>query len=293
MGALTVKVLVTGATGFVASHLVPALADAGYGVVAFGHDEARIPRADGVEALVADLRQLVLSGLPRVDAIVHLAQANVAFPEGAADLVAVNTSSTATLLEHARAVGARQFVLASSASVYGARREPLSEGDELRADDFYAATKIAAERFVGAYAGFLEGSTTMRLVAPYGPGQRRRLIPRLVDRVRAGQPVVLNEGGSPRLNPVYVDDVVRVVLRSLELPGHRVVNVAGDDAVDVRRLSELVGEALGVEPVFEQTATLAGDVVARNELMKRELGLNELVPLADGLRRTVAVEAIA
>jgi nucleoside-diphosphate-sugar epimerase len=177
--------------------------------------------------------------------------------------------------------------------VYGHARTPLQESDEPRATDFYAATKLAAERFVGAYAGLLEGTTTMRLVAPYGPGQRARLISRLIDCLRDGLPVVLNKGSSPRLNPVYVDDVVRVVLRSLELPGDRVVNVAGDDVVDVRELAAMIGEALGVEPSFEPSHNVAGDVVAQNARMKRELGVEDLVPLADGLRRTVAVGAVA
>jgi nucleoside-diphosphate-sugar epimerase len=286
------RVLVTGATGFVAAHLVPALATAGHDVLALGHDERRIASAGGVEPVVVDLRREQLD-LPEVEAIVHLAQANVPFPEGAAELLAVNAAATARLLDHARRGGTKRFVLASSASVYGPSAEPSSETDELRAQDFYASTKIAAERFVGAYASLVAGTTTMRLVTPYGPGQRARLIPRLIERVRSGEPVVLNRGASPRLNPVFVDDVVRVVLRALELPGHRVVNVAGDDAVDVRELAMLIGDALGIEPSFEQTDETAGDVVARNDLMKRELGIDELVPLAEGLRRTVAVGAVA
>ena len=282
----------TGATGFVAAHLVPALATAGHDVLALGHDERRIATADGVEPVVVDLRREELD-LPEVDAIVHLAQANLPFPDGAAELLAVNAAATARLLDHGRRVGAERFVLASSASVYGPGAAPSTESNELRAQDFYASTKIAAERFVGAYASLLDGTTTMRLVAPYGPGQRARLIPRLIERVRSGEPVALNRGASPRLNPVFVDDVVRVVLRALELPGHRVVNVAGDDVVDVRELATLIGDAVGVEPAFEETDQTAGDVVARNDLMKRELGIDELVPLAEGLRRTVAVEAVA
>ena len=284
------RVLVTGATGFVASHLVPALAEH-HDVVALGHDAARIP--GGVEPLVVDLEHVADATLPPVDAIVHLAQANVPFPEGAASLVAVNATSTAALLEHARRAGAARFVLASSASVYGADDEPRAETDELRATDFYAATKIAAERFVASYAGLLEGTTTMRLVAPYGPRQSARLIPRLVDRVRSGEPVALNVGARPRLNPIYVGDVVRVVQRALELPGHRVVNVAGDETVDVRELAPLRGDALGVAPVLPAAGAAAGDVIARNDRMKSELGVDGLVPLAEGIRRTVAVEAVA
>lgn len=286
------RVLVTGATGFVASHLLPALAASGHDALALGHDAQRIPSHDRVEPLVVDLRDFDASTLPEVEAVVHLAQANVAFPDGARDLAAVNAGSTATLLDHARRVGAQRFVLASSASVYGGGRE-LEEDDPLRATDFYASTKIAAERFVAAYADLLEGTTTMRLVTPYGPGQAGRLIPRLAKRIRAGEVVVLNEGGGPRLNPIFVADVVRVVISALERPGHRRVNVAGDEVVGVRELAEMVGETLGVEPSFEESGATALDIVVRNERMKRELGVDGLIPLSDGLRRTLTVEAVA
>jgi nucleoside-diphosphate-sugar epimerase len=282
------RVLVAGATGFIASHLVPALAEAGHDVIGLGHDPARIPNR--VDAFVADLRHANEVDFPEVDAVVHLAQANVPDHD---ELFAVNTASTAALLEHARRTGARRFVYASSASIYGGGDGAFDEDDAPGGRDFYAATKIAAEALVAGYTGLLEGTTTLRLVAPYGPGQTGRLIPALIERVRAGREVMLNEGGRPRLNPIYVDDVVRVVLRALELPGHRVVNVAGDEVVSVRELAEAIGEALGTEPVFEESGGTAVDLVARNERMKRELGVDGLVRLAEGLRRMLAVQAAA
>lgn len=288
------RVLVTGATGFVASHLVPTLADAGHEVIAAGHDLTRLPSGAGIEPFVVDLRRADAVRFPPAEAVVHLAQANVPFPEGAGELFAVNVASTAALLEQARRAGARRFVYASSASVYGGGDGAFDESDPPLASDFYAATKIAAERIVAAYAGVLDGSTTMRLVAPYGPGQRARLIPTLVERVRAGRPVVLNPGGRPRLNPIYVADVVRVVLRALDLPGHRVVNVAGDEVVSVDQLAEAIGEAVGATPVYEEAVgTPVTDLIARNVRMKAELGVDDLVPLSEGLRRTVGVGVVA
>lgn len=283
------RVLVTGATGFVAGHLVPALAREN-DVVALGHDAARIATGDRVEPLHVDLRDAgFVERLPAVDAIVHLAQANVPFPDGAAELFAVNTASTAALLEHARRSGATRFVLASSASVYGLGDRPWSEDDATAAGDYYSATKLAAERFVGAYQGEL-GTTIMRLVAPYGPGQRNRMIPRLVASVREGRPVQLNAGGRPRMNPIYVDDVVRVIEKALESDGHHVVNVAGDDAMTIRELAQTIGSAVGVAPVFEERDGVSGDIVADNRRMRDAFGLESLVRLEDGISRTAAAE---
>jgi len=286
-----VKVIVTGATGFIASHLVPALAADGYAVVAAGHDFDRIPFGDGVQRLELDLRA-DLGGLPGVDAIVHLAQANAAFPEGAADLFAVNTASTVTLLDHARRCGARRFVFASSASVYGLGETPFREDDPLVARDFYAATKVAAERFVDAYSGGFS-TTTLRLVAPYGPRLHGRLIAALATRVRDRSPITLNDGGRPRTNPVYVDDVVSVVRRALDADASRVLNVAGDDIVSIEELARVIGDALGIEPIFEAgDQQVAGDLVADNRRLREFLG-EPLVPIAEGVRRMVNAEAVA
>ncbi len=279
------KVLVTGATGFVASHLIPALVAAGHDVVRAGHDRARIP--GGATALGLDLAAHGWPTLPEVDAIIHLAQANVPFPEGADELFAVNVAATQRLLEHARRTGAQRFVLASSGSVYGASAEPLTEESPLRARDFYSATKVAAERFTQAYGHHLD-IAILRLFVPYGPGQVRRMLPRLAERVRSGEPIQLNRGGRPRMNPIYVDDVVHVVLRALDGAGSvGVLNVAGDDVTDIRAVSELIGEILSIEPRFEPSETDVADIVADNTALHAFLGGARLVPLREGIERMV------
>ena len=284
------KVLVTGASGFVAQHLVPALAEE-HDVVALTHDEARVPSRGEFETLVVDLRRIADAELPTGDAIVHLAQANVPFPDGARDLFAVNTASTVALLEHARTSGASHFVYASSASVYGFGERPWTEDDVPAATDFYSATKLAAERFVGAYAQFF-GTTIMRLVAPFGPGQRNRMIPRLIDSVREGRAITLNEGGRPRMNPVFVDDVVALVGAAVVSDGHHLVNVSGPDAVSIRELGETIGSVLGREAVFESgSGTAPGDIVCANDRMFETFDLGPLTPLREGIARTAEVPA--
>ena len=282
------KVLVSGATGFVASHLIPALVSSGHEVVAAGHDRARIP--GDATALHFDLAAPDWPTLPAVDAIIHLAQANVPFPDGADALFAVNVAATHRLLEHGRRTGAHRFVLASSGSVYGASVGPLREDSRLAARDFYSSTKVAAERFTQAYEPYLE-IAILRLFVPYGPGQVRRMIPRLVERIRSGEPIQHNHGGRPRMNPIYVDDVVQAVRRALDITESvGVLNVAGDDVTDIRAVSELIGEILGIEPQFESSEADAVDIVADNSALHAFLGSARLVPLREGLERLVESE---
>src|SRR5207244_10815857 len=122
-------------------------------------------------------------GLPDgIDVIVHLAQANVPFPAGARELLAVNTVSTQNLLDYARYAGARSFILASTGDVYGRRFEPCKESDTLKGATFYALTKHAAELLTQAYTPSFR-TCILRFFHPYGSDQSNRLIPNLANRI--------------------------------------------------------------------------------------------------------------
>ena len=281
------RILVTGASGFVGGYLVPALVAAGHETFALVRDAARYGASEEVSVVTADLGEpLELEALPRVDAVAHFAQANVSLPDEAATLYRVNTASTLDLLEHARRSGASHFLYASSASVYGFGERPFREDDPLVPGNRYAVSKINAENLVASYRGSL-ATGVFRLVAPYGPGQTGRMIPAVIGRVREGKPVTLNGGGRPRMNPIYVEDAVRVVLAALDCESDEVLNVGGDEVVGIDDIARVAGEACGREPVFEDgDADAPGDVVADTTRLK-ELGLESLVPFEEGVKRIV------
>jgi nucleoside-diphosphate-sugar epimerase len=257
-------------------------------VLALGHDQARIPTGDGITPVVVDLAAPLDDGaIPEFDSIVHLAQANVPFPDGAGDLFRVNVVSTQELLDLARRRGAERFVYASSGSVYGLGEGAVAEDDPRRADDFYSVTKRSGELVVGAYRDQV-GGAVLRFFAPYGPGQVNRLIPGLIARVSNGDAVTLRGGGRPRMTPIYVDDVVESIVRALASSEQLVLNVAGDETVSIRDLGERIGAIVGRAPVFEDAGGEApGDLIADNSRLHGLLGSRTLVPLDEGLRRTV------
>jgi nucleoside-diphosphate-sugar epimerase len=283
------RVLVTGATGFVGSHLIPALVADGHDVFAAVRSAERLEAGPGITPVECDLAgQVEARSLPEVEAIVHLAQANVRFPDGAAELYRVNTASTQALLDHGRRVGASRFVLTSSGSVYGFGPRPFAESDPVSPHDFYALTKIHSEQLVAAYRDEFATTSVLRLFAPYGPGQTGRLIPSLAQRVRQGNAVTLNGGGQPRMNPIYIDDLVAVLLASLGRDGHETVNVGGDEAVGVGEIAAVLAGAIGTEARFEEGEPEGpGDLVGDTTLLHELYAPASLVPLEEGLRRTV------
>src|SRR5437867_635383 len=148
------KILITGANGFIGQYLVSHFS-AHHEVFALVRNSHARFHAE-VSEIIADLARPLerVSLPPQVDAVIHLAQANVAFPEAADELFAVNTGSTGQLLNYARLAGARVFLLASSGDVYGSRLGLCKEMDALAPADFYAATKYASEVLANAYRDY-------------------------------------------------------------------------------------------------------------------------------------------
>jgi UDP-glucose 4-epimerase len=286
------RVLVTGATGFLGPQLVAALASAGHDAHALVRDPAKAPAA-GIPVVVDLSRPLQPEALPAVDAVVHLAQSNVPLPEGARNLFQINTAATHELLDWGRRAGVERFVFASSGSIFGLGEGAVNEDTLRRSDDLYSVTKETAERLVDAYASSYRSTVVLRPFAPYGPTQQGRVIPTLIRRVREGLPVTLHDGGRPRMTPTFVDDAVAAFAAALDLDGHHVVHVAGDEVVSIRELAELIGRVLDREPVFEAGSSLPGDLIADNRRMHELLGLGALVPLDEGIRATALAAAAA
>jgi UDP-glucose 4-epimerase len=283
-----VRILVTGGTGFIGTHLLEHLADR-HEVYAIAR---RPPPTGRARRIDQDLRALDPGALPdRVDGVVHLAQSAryKEFPDGAADVYAVNVQSTFALLEWARGAGAQTFVLVSTGGLYAYSPHPVAEDAAIHADGFYFRSKHAAEVLLGGYRELLR-PVVLRPFFVYGEGQRRMLIARLAEQVAAGEEIVVDGDPGLRCNPVHVEDMVRVFEPALTAPVSGVVNVAGPDVVSMSELVAALGEAIGVEPVVRhRPASTDGDLVADTGRMRRELGVEPRVALRDGLQR-VALE---
>jgi nucleoside-diphosphate-sugar epimerase len=268
-----------------------------------GHDVFAMARSGAVPPLCTPVRAdlaapLSAASWPRpLDAVVHLAQSmrHREFPDGAADMTAVNVTATAALLEHARSAGASVFVLASTGNVYTPGPKPLSEDAPVAPATYYAASKIAAESLVRPY-GALMRVCALRLFYPYGPGQQNRLVPSLIARVRTGTPIMLpGTQDGLAMTPTYLDDVVDVLRASVEDARFAgTLNVSAPWVVSLREAGEAIGRALGRDVRFEQGG---GPEPARVIPSLDRLGaiypLDRCTPLDAGLARMLREEPVA
>ncbi len=298
--------IVTGAAGFIGSHLVERLLALGHQVVGVDcftdfyarqlkednltnlRDEARFRLVDD------DILRLDLDGLlAGADYVFHLAaQAGVraSWGESFAGYVRNNIAATQRLLEAAKSAELKKLVYASSSSVYGDAKElPVTEQAVPRPVSPYGVTKLAAEHLCIPYAQIYGVPVvSLRLFTVYGPRQRPDMaIQRFLSAALAGEPVtVFGDGGQTR-DFTFVSDVVQAHVLAMEAPeDERVLNVCGGSRVSVNELLKLVEKVAGRSLQVTYATAAQGDArhtLGDNARAREALGFRPSVRLPDGL----------
>lgn len=282
--------LVTGGTGLIGAHLLPRLAAQWEVIATTRRTPAPGEAAYPVTWVSADLAaSWSITALPeKIDAVIHLAQSPNfrRFPEEARDVFHVNTLSTLHLLDYARRAGARTFILASTGGVYGFGDQPFAEHAVIPAMaelDFYARTKLCAEIVAQSFAQVMN-VIVLRFFFVYGPGQPMdRLIPRIVQMVIDGKPIVLQGQDGMAINPTYVSDGVAAVCAALALGESQTINVGGAERLTLRQIGESIGAIVHKPPSFEvRTKERSRHLVGDIQRMTAQLGAPQ-VPFARGI----------
>lgn len=305
------KALVTGAAGFVGSHLVEALLARGDAVVAFDHrlrekclSDAVLARVDTVEADIFDAGAVREAARGCV-AIFHCAaivgvDAYTAQPARTMDVEEVGLRNVCTA---AIAQRGTRVVYASSSAVYGrASGAALDETLVVAPVSNYGIAKRFGELYLAAQHGEhgLQ-STALRIFNIYGPRQDERLvIPRFIRQALAGEPIVIYGDGAHTRDFVYVGDAVAAALACAEqVAGSEIVNVCSGVETAIKTLAEriivLTGSRSQVsyrEPPVARTAfEVERSVGSRTKLAGLVAQLP--TPLDDGLQRTIAASVAA
>ena len=316
-GAPNGTAVVTGAAGFIGSHVVSALLAGGRRVVGLDNfdgfyaeeikrrnlEEATraAPRGASFEMVRCDIRDAAavrsVVAAHRPETVFHLAAKAGVRPSIAEPglYAAVNVQGTAHVLEAAREAGCGRVVLASSSSVYGnAARSPFREDDPaIEPISPYAATKRACELLAHTWRSVWGMRVAcLRFFTAYGPRQRPDLaIQKFLTLASRGEALPMFGDGSMSRDFTYIDDIVAGVLASeAAIDGHglRVWNLGGSAPVSVRELIEVIGRVIGVPPRVERRDVQPGDVertCADLTRSRAELGYRPTVGLEEGIRR--------
>ena len=310
------RILVTGAAGFIGSHVAERLVARGDEVIGLDNFDPFYPRAVKEANLAAlcraprfrlvegDIRDrgLVAGLLDAGTAIVHLAARAGVRPslEDPAGYAAVNIEGTAVLLDAARRAGTRRFVFGSSSSVYGDTAPvPFAEDwPALLPVSPYAATKRAGELLCATFAQ-LYGLRilALRFFTVYGPRQRPDLaIHKFTRLIRRGSPIPFFGDGSSERDYTHIDDIVGGVAAAVDWtgagagPAVEIVNLGESRTTSLQGLVDLIARAVGREAKLERLPAQPGDVrrtCADVRKAARLLGYRPTTTVEDGIPRFV------
>jgi UDP-glucuronate 4-epimerase len=303
-------VLVTGAAGFIGSHLVDALLQEGWRVTALDDFDTFYSPAikeRNVAAHLTDPNYRLVRGdirdagafstiRERYDAIVHLAarpgvRPSIVDPETCQQ---INVSGTQNVLELARHTGTPHVVFASSSSVYGVNpNTPWRETDYvLQPISPYASTKVSGE-LLGHVYSHLYGFRfiALRFFTVYGPRQRPDLaIHGFARRMVAAEPIPVFGDGSTRRDYTYIDDIVAGIRGALAYDRSRyeVINLGNDRTVTLNEMIHELERSLGVTAIIDRQPEQPGDVPqtwAAIEKARALLGYQPQTPFTTGIDR--------
>lgn len=306
---LTRSALVTGAAGFIGSHLAERLVRDGWRVVGVDCFTDYYPRAAKernlagltgnpsfclVEAdlATADLRPLVSTA----DVVFHEAgQAGVRASWGAGfeTYLHSNVLGTQRLLEAARGTALHRLVYASSSSIYGdASQLPITEDTPPHPLSPYGVTKLAGEHLCQLYAtNHSVPTTVLRYFTVYGPRQRPDMaFHRLIRSMLRDRPFLLYGDGEQTRDFTYVDDAVDATVRAADVPPGSTYNIAGGARVTMNQVILALEELMGRQSRVERSPSQAGDARhtwADTTAARAGLGYSPLFDLRKGLEAEI------
>jgi UDP-glucuronate 4-epimerase len=309
------RVLVTGAAGFIGYHVASSLLDDGHEVVGADNfnDYYRVrlkrdrharlegrPGYTGIEIDLADRAAAeCLFRTRRFEGVCHLAaQAGVRYSiENPFAYERANVAAFLNMLEGCRHGGVPRLVYASSSSVYGGNAKlPFSEDDAVdHPVSLYAATKKANELMAHTYTHLYKFQTIgLRFFTVYGPWGRPDMAAWIfAERLGRGEPIPVFNHGRMKRDFTYIDDIVQGVRAALFRPGldpYEIVNLGHNHPEDLLEMIGLIARCLGVEPRMNLLPLQPGDVVstyADISRAKAKLGFEPRTPLAEGMPRFV------
>jgi len=303
--------LVTGAGGFIASHLTEKLVEQGHSVRAFVRYNSRnswgwleeAPHREKIEIITGDIRDfdLVRETVKGCDTVFHLA-ALIGIPYSYVSPLAyirTNVEGTYNVLQASREAGGTRVIHTSTSEVYGtAQHVPIGEDHPINPQSPYAATKASADSLALSYhRSFGLPVTVVRPFNTYGPRQSARaVIPTVIGQILEGGKKIFLGNLSPTRDLTFVDDTVSGFIAAAlsDMAVGEVLNLGTGTEISIGGLASLIGEVMECDVEIEEDPQRVRPCASEVERllsdpgkMKDLTGWKAVVPLREGLERTI------
>lgn len=306
------KIIVTGAAGFIGSHLCSQLVKQGFMV--YGLDNMddyyhRLFKEHNLKSIgdkSFEFAKADITDSPQIDqlfsqirphTVIHLAARAGVRPSliNPPLYERVNIRGTSIIADACVKYQAQHLVFASSSSVYGINKKvPFSEEDPLLFPiSPYAVTKIAGEGLLYSNHALTGLNTTiLRFFTVYGPGQRPEMaihkFTRLIDN---NKPLPFYGDGQTSRDYTFIDDIISGIMGAVSKPdGYRIFNLGGNKTVTLSRLIQIIQEKLGKEAILDKMPNQAGDVpktYANIDKAQKILGYDPKTDIDEGIERFI------
>ena len=299
------KILITGVTGFIGSNLTKSLFDKGaviYAIDNFSYIDAEMARnklnfLKEITIIEGDVsKKETWENVPNdIEYIFHFAAPSsiTLFKQNPEKCYSETVFGLWNALDFAKKNNVKKVIYPSSGSNYAGNEMPHKEDIYVRPRNLYAAAKVSCEGLANSYSDFV-GCIGLRIFGGYGPGEEWKkdfgsvLYLFIRDYLNGKAPEVWGDGGQTR-DFIYIDDIVKMTIKSAEIDYTGVVNLGTGKSISFRELLELIKNSLQTEitPVFvPKEANYVENLEADTTLMKNLLGVEPILP-EEGIKRFI------
>lgn len=212
--------------------------------------------------------ELDYSSFPtNIDIVLYLAQSNnyKDFENYSKEIFLINTIRPLEIMEFYKKNHIAQFIYASTGGVYPFSLLKHHEDEQINIndlDDFYFKSKISAELLLSSYSAY----TNIAILRPFfifGKNQKLgMLFPRLISNIKNKNSIKLNGSNGIKINPIYATDAARIINKIILENKIGIFNVAGNKNISLRKLCEIIGDKVGIKPIFEYSEENGYNVLA-------------------------------
>lgn len=245
------RILVTGASGFIGSNLCLYLKDKGHEVYPVCTHTNHISDTFGSNSIFSNLLGFDTNVLKKIDGIYHLAANNDTLSSQNSEMLRANFYESKKLLSYALKYGARFFVYASSTAVYGRANFPLTEDAKTKPLNIYAKSKLKFDKFMLKHNPKIQWAG-LRLCNIYGPnesqkGRRMSYLGQMLENMIAKQDVKLFEGGQQKRDWCYVKDVCQAFHKAKDTYESGIFNIGSGSAISFNDLFKVLATKIGYD----------------------------------------------